>query len=783
MKTRTRTLVNSILILLIGLSPCFVHSQEQTTVTGENVKKDEKKEKLARAASTVTYAIPEDKSASQERSTPIEQNSAWKKAMSLYSKRAYAEAIPYFEKAMQADSVNKMLLTKLGDCYRLTNNTQGKLLCYGTLVNEGIADPIHELYYGQALVENGEGEKAKPYFEKYGADSRGKNLASSFGKSKSYTRNTDAYNVTPVSFNSPQNDMCAVKYYNITVFASSRPSSTWVRKKQGWTSGDYMNIFATEKDQKGVEKKPLIFMKDVNTKYNDGPLCFNKDFYMVYYTTNNARKEERASDGTFKLRILEGELDENGLAIVKEPGFSNREYNFCHPTISPDGFTLYFASDQPDGKGGMDIYMSRKDSSGWWGPAVNMGDLINTAGNEVFPFIAPNGSLYFSSDGLDGLGGLDIYEAKLSGGKPAKLYNMGEPVNSRFDDFGIYLVEDCKSGYISSNRTHGGMDDDIFNLQVLRDVRRGKDLLIVTKDKSTGEPIANSKILVNQDTVFTNEKGEMLTMIEEDSYVTVKSLKEDYFPTYDSIAASSSTSEAFVKELALEKNPKLFLRALITDSKTNELLPGVNVRVIDINTNSTIDKYTTTESGDYFRFLFNNRVGDKLTYLVKLEKDGYLPRSVIFSQTITKPGEVNMNESANLTLGKVEVGMDLAKMIDLKPIYFDMGKSEIRPDAAIELDKIVEVMNEYPNMYIELGSHTDCRASAAENMKLSTARAKESVDYIIKRGINKLRITARGYGETKLLNNCICEGNVQSDCPEEEHARNRRTEFLITRLN
>src|SRR5436190_7209277 len=106
MKTRARTLVNSILIFLIVLSPCFVNSQEDGPVTGENVKKDEKKEKLARAASTVTYAIPEDKAISHEKSTPIEQNSAWKKAMSLYSKSAYAEAIPYFEKAMQADSIN-----------------------------------------------------------------------------------------------------------------------------------------------------------------------------------------------------------------------------------------------------------------------------------------------------------------------------------------------------------------------------------------------------------------------------------------------------------------------------------------------------------------------------------------------------------------------------------------------------------------------------------------------------------------------------------------------------
>ena len=136
----------------------------------------------------------------------------------------------------------------------------------------------------------------------------------------------------------------------------------------------------------------------------------------------------------------------------------------------------------------------------------------------------------------------------------------------------------------------------------------------------------------------------------------------------------------------------------------------------------------------------------------------------------------------NLSLGKVEVGMDLAKMIDMKPIYFDLGKSNIRPDAATELDKVVAVMNEYPNMFIELGSHTDCRSSAASNLKLSGARAKSAAQYIVKKGINKMRITYKGYGESKLLNNCACEGSMVSNCPEEEHDKNRRVEFLITRL-
>ena len=141
-----------------------------------------------------------------------------------------------------------------------------------------------------------------------------------------------------------------------------------------------------------------------------------------------------------------------------------------------------------------------------------------------------------------------------------------------------------------------------------------------------------------------------------------------------------------------------------------------------------------------------------------------------------------MNETLNLSLGKVEVGMDLAKMIDMKPIYFDIAKSTIRKDAAIELDKIVQVMNEYPNMFVELGSHTDCRSAAASNMKLSAARAKASTDYIVKKGIAKSRIVGKGYGESKLLNNCGCEGKIKSTCSEDEHSVNRRTEFIITKL-
>jgi len=728
------------------------------------------------------YAMPEADPSETKSGVKGPGATLEKKANKLYYNKAFQSAIPFYEKLRTMDSTDEQTLSRLAECYRLTNNLPGQLLVYGSLVRQSKAQAIEELYYGQALMQNGEMESARPYLEKYSADSRGKNLAASFAKQKVYARNSDAYVVKLAAFNSPYNDMCAVKFDSAVVFASTRPNNKWIVRNQNWTGGSYTNVFATEKDEKGLEKKPMLFLKSLRTKFNTGPVCFNKDQYMIYYTMNHALKNEKARDGNYKLMILEGELDLDGLMMVRQPSFINKEYNYAHPSLSADGKTLYFASDQDGGMGGMDIYRSEKDATGSWGPAINLGELVNTAGNEVFPFIAAKGNLFFSSNGHDGLGGLDIYEVRMRDNKPVKLYNMGVPVNSAFDDFGIFIEAGGKAGYISSNRQSGGQNDDIYELEILREIRRGKEVLIRTKDKLTGLPVANARLLVERDTVFTNDSGEYTTIIDEEAVIKVKTLKEDCFEIKDTISARASAEDQIVKELFLEDNPKLFLHGIITDAKTGEPLNGVNIRITEINDGNDVDRYTTTPNGDYFKFLFDGRIGDQLAYLIKLEKNGYLSRSLIFNHIVEKPGEIDMNKLVNLSLGKVELGMDLGKLIDLQPIYFDVGKSKIRPDAAAELDKIVEVMNLYPTMSIELGSHTDCRSSAASNMKLSAARAASSKDYIVKKGINKLRITAKGFGETRLLNDCACEGKVVNTCPDEVHAKNRRTEFLITRI-
>ena len=167
------------------------------------------------------------------------------------------------------------------------------------------------------------------------------------------------------------------------------------------------------------------------------------------------------------------------------------------------------------------------------------------------------------------------------------------------------------------------------------------------------------------------------------------------------------------------------------------------------------------------------------SYNIVLEKEGYFGKTVTYNILFDKPGVYKIHENLDLTLDKLEVGGDVSNLIEINPIYFDFNKSNIRPDAALELDKIVKVMTDYPGIEIELGSHTDSRGSDSYNRKLSDRRAKASARYIKERISNPERITGKGYGESKLLNEC--KNGVK--CSDEAHQENRRTEFIITKLD
>jgi outer membrane protein OmpA-like peptidoglycan-associated protein len=226
----------------------------------------------------------------------------------------------------------------------------------------------------------------------------------------------------------------------------------------------------------------------------------------------------------------------------------------------------------------------------------------------------------------------------------------------------------------------------------------------------------------------------------------------------------------------------LSLYCLVKDSKSLLPLEGVSITLTINETKEIFISELTSSLGAIEKEILDKKLYDTLSYSVQLEKQGYLTKKLTFNYEIIKLGRIDLEESLDLSMDKVSLDLDLASVIQINPIYFDLRKFDIRPDAAIELDKIVKVMNDNPSMQIELGSHTDCRGTIAFNNNLSDNRAKASVQYIQKRITNPKRIFGKGYGESQLKVNCPCDGEIISTCSDEEHQQNRRTEFVIIKM-
>jgi len=415
-----------------------------------------------------------------------------------------------------------------------------------------------------------------------------------------------------------------------------------------------------------------------------------------------------------------------------------------------------------------------------FGEPENLGEMVNTEGQEMFPWLTKDEILFVASDGHVGLGGLDVFAFvpnKKGGFK--KRINLGEPVNSSKDDFALIMLDE-KRGYLSSNRESGSGDDDIYGIILQREIKVSLTLNGVVSDTRSGEILPGSTVeLINElgetvATVQADARAQYSFELEPDQKYTIAAQRDKYFDNQSVVSTIDlpSGTEEINQDVSLEKDPGLSLYALVKDSKTNQPLGGVTLNVIDNMTGEKI-QYVTPETGDYLRPLVDKKLDDRGSYQFVITKEGYIPNAVTYNQLFDREGQYDVALSLDPLVE------DLRDLIQINPINFDLGKWNIRPDAKLELDKIVEVMNKYPNMEVELGSHTDCRASKSFNMRLSDKRAKSSAKYIKSKITNPERIYGKGYGESKLLNGCECEGAVKSDCSEEEHEKNRRTEFKV----
>jgi outer membrane protein OmpA-like peptidoglycan-associated protein/tetratricopeptide (TPR) repeat protein len=701
-----------------------------------------------------------------------------KKATASFENYSYDSAIEKYEKAQDGSIESQR---NLAASYFKVGNTVKAEELYSTLVNEEGATAEDVLAYANVLQENKKYSAADKMMTKFNtmspADSRGKGYVAAQGSASQLMQDKGQFTVKHLEINSEQEDFSPVYYEGKVLFASSREGVKSIFRRWNRNHLPFLDVYQADKADNNDLSNPEDFQKKLNKKYHEGPVCFNSEETKMILTRNNYKG--KSVDGTIKLMMWTIEKDEEGEwgKAVAFP-LNSPDYSVGHPSLTEDGKWLYFASDMPGGLGGVDIYKIELKADSTYGEAINLGDKINTEGNEMFPSIHKDGMLFFSSNGRVGLGGLDVFVAELKkDASIGKVMNLQSPINTNKDDFSFILDKNAKGGYLASNREGGRGDDDIYSFGMIKPFVWGKVIKGTATDKN-GNILAGA--LVNLfdsegeivETVTTTENGMYEFSVEADLEFSLDGNKEDYFGAKNT-ASTKTEEEVVTADLVLEKDPGLSLYAIITDKKTKAPLDSVTVTLLD-NLTGISEVFTTPVTGDLRKALVGKKLNDRGSWNITIEKADYFTKTVTYGTTLDRPGQYDVHADLDLSLDP-EV-KDLAELVQINPIKFDFNKYNIRADAQVELNKIVDIMNKYPNMVVELGAHTDCRGSAAYNEKLSDRRAKASAKYIATKITNPKNIYGKGYGENRPIEDC---GGSCKSCSDEQHDENRRTEFLI----
>jgi hypothetical protein len=446
------------------------------------------------------------------------QSSKTRYADKFFSTFNFEAAAQNYESLIDKKEVdNTYVFTRLGDCYRLMNNTVVAEKWYAKAVNTESVAAQTVYHYAQMLRSNGKYAAAEEVFSQYQTlENKGEitSIIDGLNNVDELLIPNELYDVKITPINTAASDFAPFVYQNNLYFASNgMPKAT--DKQDLWTQEAFLQIFkvdVTGYDQFG--KVNLVEDKKLNGTYHDGPIFIDPATNDMYVTRNNYVNKNYTKDDqkNVNLKIMRKIQNESGdwsqSNVIDDFPFNSDDYSVGHVSITADGKTMYFASDMPhaDALGGVDLYSCTRNGD-TWGDLKNLGPKINTIGHERFPFVHTDGHLYFASDGHPGLGGMDLYEAMPDGnGNWGEVLNLGAPLNTNYDDFALVLKDSIREGYFTSNRPSDFGDDDIYSFKDL-----GIRLIGIVVDAKTGAPICNSDVNMH---LATLRKGKMSTLCD-----------------------------------------------------------------------------------------------------------------------------------------------------------------------------------------------------------------------------------------------------------------------------
>lgn len=605
----------------------------------------------------------------------LAQKGGTAKANKLFVEKAYVEAASIYKNLKPTQEV----LQNLGDCYYYNNEMLFAEKPYANLISTYKDSVKPEYYFKYAHVLNAinNTKRADEMMAKY------KGYPVNTLKFKEHLNSIVPFNYTVEKLTkNAAGDFGIAFYGDKIVFASLRNATNPIYK---WNQKPYLDLYEANVLADGALENIKPFSKTINTKTHESSAVFTKDRKTMYFSRTNDKRVKTGEELYASVKIFRAQFENDEWTNIIETPFSSDTFSTQHPALSPDEKKLYFSSDRPGSFGSFDIYYVQINDDGTYGEPVNLGSNVNTKEREQFPFIDTENTLYFASNGHQGLGGLDLFMSNVYSGVYAKPINLGATVNTGRDEFAFVLKEGDSIGYFSSSRDGS---DNLYR--------------------------------------FARTENKRQFIIEGD----------------------------------------------VKDKNSKELLPGTTVTLFDED-----DKLITQlVVGSDAKYVLNSEPNKK--YKIVAEKDFYVSKKIEFE---TKDDglirfnielEIESYDDAEEIIVKKDDGL---VYIELENIYFDFNKWDIQPQAASILEILVNLMKKHPKMEIELGAHTDTRASEVYNLRLSNYRANAVLQYLVENGINKGRVKAKGYGKRKPLIRC---GN---NCTETEHAINRRCEFIIVK--